>query len=39
MITFGALFAGAFNTSIALLVQRVSYYVAELGNLVSGLFS
>jgi hypothetical protein len=39
MVTFGALFAGAFNTSITLLVERVSYYVVEFGELVSGLFS
>jgi hypothetical protein len=39
IVTFGALFAGAFNTSVTLLVERISYYFVELGNLVSGLFS
>jgi hypothetical protein len=37
MITFGALFAGAFSTSLALLVERVSFYMTELTG-VMGLF-
>lgn len=37
MITFGALFAGAFSTSLTLLVERVSFYMTELAG-VMGLF-
>lgn len=37
MITFGALFAGAFSTSLALLVERISFYMTELAG-VMGLF-